>query len=79
MITAAQARKQATDITNRVNADLLSSIEKRINEAVERGMCIVRIADLTNPAVKKELESLGYKIENYSDQRERESYTTISW
>lgn len=80
MITASQARKEATRIDNRINSTLLSSIEKKINEAVSRGECSTQISYLTNQTVKKELESLGYKVENYSDPRcSDDSCTTISW
>lgn len=80
MITAQQARKTATDITNRVNASLLSSIEKKVNEAVAQGVCATQIPTLMNQTVKKELESLGYKVENYSDPRcSDDSCTTVSW
>lgn len=77
-LTAAQAREQATTLVNNRNRSDFEAIMKLIHKACEEGSLSITVQSL-NLWVEKELQKMGYKTKHYSDQRDNDSYYTISW
>jgi hypothetical protein len=74
-MNAAQARKKATEISNRDTDDRYVAIKAMIQQAVENGefSCYVY-----NIPIKKKLENEGYKVEPTQSDR-NETSTEIKW
>lgn len=79
MINATQAKEISKAKVTQTDNAILLEIEKRIKLATERGHFNISLDAEPSLGVKSELEKLGYKYSHYSDQRDGDSYTTISW
>lgn len=80
MITAKEARSKSMSKEIAKTSAALVEIEKRINIAVEEGATSINYRWLGDqPNVMKALQGLGYTVKNESDQRENESWSTITW
>lgn len=78
-MTAQEARKIATVITNTVNAKELATVEEAIENAARQGRLDITFYKSISSPVQKELESRGFKLKSGYDQREGDSWITISW
>lgn len=78
-MTAQEARKIATAITNTVNATELARIEEAIENSANLGRLDITFYNSISSPVQKELESRGFKLKSGYDQRDGDSWVTISW
>lgn len=78
MFNAKKAKETTDQNIESAAAIELRNLEMKITEAIRLGKYSFTTGDLSYK-VKQMLESLGYKVSYYSDQREGESYTTIDW
>lgn len=56
-----------------------ATIKKRIKELAQSGRYELIMYETLHPDVKNEIESEGYKVTFFDDQRENFYQTTISW
>jgi hypothetical protein len=77
MITAQEARAKASSMESTKNKKEMEKCERVINDAVLEGLCKTSVGFWLSDPVKKQLETLGYKIK--SEQDRNEAYTTITW
>jgi hypothetical protein len=81
MINAKEAKKRTDANLERIAESELEAIEKRITKATAEGFSAIQLnegATLNNATIKV-LKDLGYSVKTDYDQRENESWTTISW
>jgi hypothetical protein len=81
MINASEAKKKTEATLDRVAKAELEAIEQRINKATTDGFGAIQLNEghtLSNATVKV-LKDLGYSVKTDYDQRENESWVTISW
>jgi hypothetical protein len=78
-MNAAQARKKATEISNRDTDDRYVAIKAMIQQAVENGEFSCYVYNIPiKKEVKKKLENEGYKVEPTQSDR-NETSTEIKW
>ena len=87
---ASQARKITERNTNQNVDKLLQKTLHRVKTSAQRGYSSIEFSDWESfldckiyyhiqSALEKKLVALGYKIENFDDQKERVSSKTLSW
>lgn len=77
-VTAEWARKTAESIINEKSEKFLVFCLEKIEKAVNENKLSITIPNYIDGPVKKELETRGFKVEPFSDQKEG-SYTIIKW
>ena len=78
MMSAAEARKQATSFNNTTVTRVLTDIEHGIAAAVTRGQTSTNVNGRSNDAVLVALRAEGYSVSHVNDQRDG-SFYSISW
>lgn len=78
MLTAKQAKDKSDTVIDTLSKDELSKIERRINEAINKGEYSINWPSI-RPKNKLYLESLGYKISTSTDIRDGWSEIYIIW
>lgn len=78
-MTAKEARELSKSMPRKEEEKKLEDIMSRIKRSATAGGFMIRVynSDISG-SVRLHLIELGYKIENFSDQRDG-SLTTISW
>lgn len=77
-MTAHEAKEIATKKLTDYSEGEMFIIAKAVQQAAERGEFAIRHERLHDLTAQR-LRADGYKIEYFSDQRDNESYYTISW
>lgn len=77
--SAAEMRKQVTDLTNGVNSKALADAVNRIQHAANAGQYVVSIVGRLPGPVQEALEAQGYTVKLWNESCEGDLFTEIQW
>lgn len=78
-MTATQAREKAAQNAHKNAAAELMMVWKAIEQAVNKGGYQISLSADLSAAAQAELKSKGYRYSSTYDQRDNETFITISW
>ena len=86
MLDAHKARVITQEALNGKNGKITKAVERILSvveEAATKGQSAINISQFINydtkHLIESQLKGLGFKVESHHDQRDGDSWTTLSW